>query len=151
METSGLEVAGIPSVRCIWRLVVPNSHFWHPGLCSLLGGLQKRPLSSEQAPGSCLSPGFPPAPATSWVCGPDVPYTHSTHTLVLGAPARDYSPHPLPAWWPAPVGSTQCLTPASARAPDWGLWGTVQLLGLLQTLILGPGRWPIDVIQLDYV
>ena len=40
----------------------------------------------------------------------------------------------------ASPGSTQCLAPALARAPDQDQWRTAQLLGLLQMLFLGPGR-----------
>ena len=61
-------------------------------------------------------------------------------TLLLGVLARDHSPLPLSAWWLGPIGSAQCLTSASVRAPDQGLQRAAQLLGLPQTSILGPGR-----------
>ena len=72
------------------------------------------------------------------------PTQSSSHIWSLGAPTRDHSPLP-PAWWLAPIGSALCL------APDWGLQRDAQLLGLLPMSTLGHGRWPINVVWLDWV
>ena len=146
---SGLEVAGIPSSRFTRGLVVPNNHCWHLGPRSSFRGFQKRPLSSRQAPGSHLPPGSPLAPTTSWVCWPSTSSTWSTFRHLLpGALVRDHSPCPPFEWQPAPGGSARCLAPALVRAPDQVWQRAAQLLGLL-LMFLGPGRWPVEVNQLD--
>ena len=122
-----------------------NNGCWLPGLCSLLRGPHKMPLSSGQVPGNHLFLGYPPAPTTNQACALDSSSTQSSsHIWSLGAPTRDHSPLP-PAWWLAPIGSALCL------APDWGLQRDAQLLGLLPMSTLGHGRWPINVVWLDWV
>ena len=129
-----------------------NNHCQLPGPCSLLGGPHKMQLSSGQVPGNCLFLGYPAASTTNQVCALHSSSTQSSsHIWSLGAPTRDHSPLPPPVWWPAPLGSALCLASALVMAPDQGLQRAAQLPGLLPMSTLGHGRWPINVVCLDWV